>query len=62
MRQQLTLGLQDILPTAQPLNVGVADVGNNPQVGLNDPGQVVDLTKVVHSHLQHGDLVAGAES
>ena len=34
--QQLALGLEDVLPAAQLLNVGVADVGDDPHFGPDD--------------------------
>ena len=58
MGQQLALGLEDILPAAQTLDVGVADVGDDPHLGLDDAAQIVDLPEVVHAHLHHGHLVA----
>ena len=61
MGQQLTLGLKDILPAAQSLDMGVTDVGDNPHVRLHNAGQVVDLPEFVHAHLQHTHLVAGIQ-
>ena len=54
--QQLALGLEDVLPAAQPLDVGIADVGDDPNVGPDDVGQIVDLAGAVHAHLQHTHL------
>ena len=51
--QHLALGFEDILPAAQTLNVGIADVGDDTYVGLDGSGQIVDLAKAVHAHLQH---------
>ena len=35
--------LEDVLPAAQLLNVGIADVGDDPHLGPDDVPQVVDL-------------------
>ena len=60
--EDLALGLQDPLPAAQVLDVGVADVGDDRHVGGDDTGQVVDLAEVVHAHLQHAQLMLGVQA
>ena len=35
------------LPAAQPLDVGIADVGNDSQIRLHQPGQIVNLAQAV---------------
>ena len=61
MGQQLALGPENILPAAQTLDVGVANIRDDPHIGLDDTGQIVDLAKFVHPHLQHRDLMAGVQ-
>ena len=36
--------------------MGVADVGDHAHVGPDDVGQIVDLARAVHAHLQHAHL------
>ena len=59
--EDFALGLEDILPAAQVFNVGVPDVGDHRHVGADNLGEVVDLSEVVHPHLQHADLVFAGE-
>ena len=60
--ENLAFGLQDALAAAQVLNVGIADVGNHRHVRRGQVHQVGDLSKVVHPHLQHTDLVLAAQA
>ena len=55
--EDLALGLKDVLPAAQVLNVGVADVGDEGHIRLHQPGQVVDFPGVVHAQLHHTHLM-----
>ena len=52
----LQLGLQDTLPGTQIFHVHGADIGNNANVRLGDMGQIGNLAKVAHAHLQHRNL------
>ncbi len=58
MGENFALGLKDVLPAAQILNVGVPDVGNEGHVRLHQPAQIVDLPCVVHPQLHHAHLMA----
>ena len=62
MVEDLALGLQDLLPGAEVLDVGVADVGHQHHIGLHQGREVVDLPGVVHAQLQHGNFVLPAEA
>ena len=55
--KDLALGLQDTLPAAQVLDVGVADVGDDGDVRPHHLPQVADLPEVVHAGLDHRRLV-----
>ena len=57
MVKDLALGLQDALPAAQVLDVGVADVGDHGDVRPHHGPQILDLTKVVHARFDHRRLV-----
>ena len=60
--ENLAFGLQDALAAAQVLNVGIADVGDHRHVRRGQVHQVGDLSKVVHPHLQHADLVLAVQA
>ena len=55
--KDLALGLQDTLPAAQVLDVGVADVGDDGDVRPHHLAQIADLSEVVHACFDHGRLV-----
>ena len=60
--QQLALGLKNIFPAAQPLDMGVSDVGDHAHVGPDDVGQVIDFTQLVHAHLHHAQVIAPVQA
>ena len=54
---QLGLGFHDALQRSSSLQVHRPDNRDDADVRLGNPGQVSDLTHVVHAHLQHDTLV-----
>ena len=55
--EDLALGLENAIPAAQILNVGVADVGDDGDVRLDHLPQIADLAEVVHARLDDRRLM-----
>ena len=60
--EDLAFGAQDILPAAQISDVGVSDICDHCHVRLCDTDQIIDLTQMIHPHLENRDLVLRAEA
>ena len=62
MGQQLALGLENVLPATQTFNMGIANIGNDAHIRLSQAGQIIDLSRLIHSHLQNADLCGGVQT
>ena len=54
--------LGDGFPAPHELDVRRADVRDDGNLGLSHLGQGLNLTRMIHAHLQHGDFIRGASS
>ena len=59
--EDLGLGIGNRVARAEVADVGVADVGPHPHVGLGDVHQHPDLAGVVHAQFHHRDVGCGAQ-